>query len=305
MIDILIIGGGVAGMSAALYALRSGKKVLILEKEAFGGQIATSPKVENYPSIKEISGEELASNLFEQITTLGVDFDVDNIHHIKKEEDIFYIEGDFGKYEAKSVIIATGVKHRKINIQDEDELIGNGLSYCAVCDGAFFKNQDVAIIGDANTALQYALMLSNTCSKVYLCMLFDRFFADDILVKRVKERENIEIIKNISLKKFIHDKSLKGLEFVNTQTEESLTINVAGCFIAIGQVPSNEDFKNVVELDKNGYIITNDQMETMTPGLYAIGDCRVKKVRQVTTACSDGAISAIMAVNYLDSKENI
>lgn len=304
MIDVLIIGGGVAGMSAALYALRSGKKVLILEKEAFGGQIATSPKVENYPSIKEISGEELAANLFEQITSLGVDFDVDNIHNIKKEDDIFYIEGEFGKYEAKSVILATGVKHRKINIADEDKLIGNGLSYCAVCDGAFFKGQDVAIIGDANTALQYALLLSNTCNKVYLCMLFDRFFADDILVKRVKERENIEIIKNISLKKFIHDETLKGLEFINTQTEEKLTINVNGCFIAIGQVPSNEDFKNVVELDKNGYIITNEQMETMTPGLFAIGDCRVKKVRQVTTACSDGAISAIMAVNYLDRKEN-
>ncbi len=304
MIDVLIIGGGVAGMSAALYALRSGKKVLILEKESFGGQIATSPKVENYPSIKEISGEELAANLFEQITNLGVDFDVDTIHHIKKEDDIFYIEGDFGKYEAKSVIIATGVKHRKINIAGEEQLIGKGLSYCAVCDGAFFKNQDVAIIGDANTALQYALLLANTCNKVYLCMLFDRFFADDILVKRVKERENIEIIKNISLKKFIYDEILKGLEFINTQTEEKLTIKVNGCFIAIGQVPNNEDFTNVVELDKNGYIIANEQMETMTPGLFAIGDCRVKKVRQVTTACSDGAISAIMAVNYLDSKEN-
>lgn len=302
MIDLLIIGGGMSGMTSALYALRAGKQVVIIEKEAFGGQIATSPKVENYPSIKEISGAKLASDLFDQIVALGVDFDVNNIHSIKKEDDTFYVEGEFGNYVAKSVIIATGVKHRQINVKDEDILVGNGVSYCAVCDGAFFKGQDVAIIGDANTALQYALMLSETSNKVYLCMLFDRFFADDILVKRIKEKDNVEIIKNISLQEFIHDDSLKGLIFKNTQTEEEVKIDVTGCFIAIGQVPNNENFKNIVDLDEKGYIITNELMETKTEGLYASGDCRNKKVRQVTTACADGAIAAIQAINYLNNK---
>lgn len=287
-------------MSAALYALRSGKKVLILEKENFGGQIANSPRVENYPSIKEISGSELSSNMFEQITELGCDFELEDVLKITKEENEFLVETNYSKYNSLAIIIASGVKHRKINVSGEDELIGKGVSYCAVCDGAFYKDQEVALIGDANTALQYSLLLSNYCKKVYLCTLFDRFFGEDILVKRIKERQNIEIHHNLSLTKFNYSNELESLVFKNTLTNEEVIIKVPCVFIAIGQIPDNERFSNLVELEK-GYILTDENMHTSTPGVFAAGDCRKKKIRQLTTAVSDGAICAIEATNYIDS----
>lgn len=287
-------------MSAALYALRSGKKVLILEKENFGGQIANSPRVENYPSIKEISGSELSSNMFEQITELGCDFELEDVLKITKENDEFIVETNYSKYTSLAIIIASGVKHRKINVSGEDELVGKGVSYCAVCDGAFYKDQEVALIGDANTALQYSLLLSNYCKKVYLCTLFDRFFGEDILVKRIKERQNIEIHHNLSLTKFNYSNELESLVFKNTLTNEEVIIKVPCVFIAIGQIPDNERFSNLVELEK-GYILTDDNMHTSTPGVFAAGDCRKKKIRQLTTAVSDGAICAIEATNYIDS----
>lgn len=285
-------------MTAALYSIRSGKSVLVLEKENFGGQIANSPRVENFPSIKEISGVDFSDHLFTQITDLGAEFELEDVLEIRKDEH-FYVKTNYHEYEAKSVIIATGVKHKKIGVQREDELVGKGVSYCAVCDGAFFASQDVALIGDANTALQYALLLSNTCNKVYLCMLFNKFFAEDILVKRVLERENIVVTKEIALKEFKGEDSLTGLVFENTKTHELVEFNVKGCFVCIGQEPDNKRFENLVELDDRGYFISNDT-ETKTPGLFVAGDCRVKRVRQLTTATSDGAIAAVNAVNYID-----
>ena len=234
MIDIIVIGGGAAGMTAALYAKRSGKTVKIFEKESFGGQIASSPKVENFPSIKEISGLELSNNMFEQIMELGVEFECEDVLEIKKENDCFIVTTDYNTYLAKSVIIAAGVKHRTLNLKDEEELIGKGVSYCAVCDGAFYKGKDVAVIGDANTALQYTLMLSDICNKVYLCMLFDKFFADQTLVDRLKDKQNIIVTKEISLKEYIHLEELTGLRFENTQTHEEVLFNVDACFVAIG-----------------------------------------------------------------------
>lgn len=289
-------------MTAALYATRSGKKVIIIEKESFGGQMAKSPRIENYPSIKQISGLDLANNMFDQIMDAGVEFDCDTVTEVKKENDVFYIKTTYTQYVAKSVIIATGVKHRQMGLENEDELVGKGLSYCAVCDGDFFKGKDVAVIGDANTALQYALMLSDICPKVYLCMLFDKFFADDVLVKRVCEKENIIVTKEISLDKYvIKNDALCGLEFHNTKTNELVNFNVDGCFIAIGQVPENKIFASLTSIDEKGYISSMDGT-TSTPGLYVAGDCRTKAVRQITTAVSDGAIAAMLAVNYLNNK---
>ena len=298
--DVIIIGGGAAGMTAALYSLRSGKSVLLLEKETIGGQISKSPRVENFPTIKEISGEELSSKLFDQIMDLGCEFELDTVTKLEKIDNTFKVFGEYGNYEAKSVIIATGLEHRKINIENEDELIGKGVSYCAVCDGAFYKDEDVCLVGDGNTALQYSILLSNYCKKVYVCTLFDKFFGDEVLVKKLKERDNVEIIQNVSLTKFIANDELEGLVFKNTKDDSLLELQVKGCFIAIGQIPNNEIFSNLVELDKNGYILVNEDLETKTKGLFVAGDCRQKKVRQLTTAVSDGAMASVGAVSYID-----
>ena len=300
--DILIIGAGAAGMSSALNSARGGKSVIILEKDSFGGQIAYSPKVENFPSIESISGMDFSTNLFNQILNWNVQFELENVLNVQKYKDLFITTTDYNKYVSKVVIIATGVVHRKLNLEHENELVGKGISYCAICDGAFYDNKDVAVIGDANTALQYALMLSNTSSTVYLCTLFDKFFGEKIYEERIKSKENIKVIQNISLQKYLYDDKLTGLVFKNTKTNEEITLKVDGVFIAIGLIPKNEIFKDLVDLDNNGYIITNDNMETKTPGIYAIGDCRVKKIRQLTTAVADGSIVSFNAINYIESK---
>lgn len=301
MIDIIVIGGGAAGMTAALYAKRSGKSVIIFEKESFGGQIANSPKVENFPSIKEISGLELSNNMFDQILDLGVNFECENVLKVKKNGDHFIVETDYNTYEAQAVIIATGVKHRHIGIDNEEELIGKGVSYCAVCDGAFFKDKDVAVIGDGNTALQYTLMLADICKTVNLCTLFNKYYADDTLVKRLDTKDNIIIHNEVSLKEFIGKDSLTGLLFEGTYNKQKKQINIDGVFIAIGQVPSNEMFTNVVDLDEAGYIKSLDTT-TKTEGIFVAGDCRTKSVRQLTTAVGDGATASMLAVNYINKK---
>lgn len=298
--DILIIGGGAAGMTAALYSLRSGKSVLLIEKETIGGQISKSPRVENFPSIKEISGTEFSDKLFDQIMDLGCEFELDTVLSVNKENNLFTITGEYNNYLAKAVIIATGLEHRKINIEHEDELIGKGVSYCAVCDGAFYKDEEVCLIGDANTALQYAILLSNYCKKVYVCTLFDRFFGDDLLIKRLRSRNNIDITHNIALQEFKYNDELTGLVFKNTQDGSIYEIDVKACFIAIGQVPKNDIFSNLVDLDQNGYILVDGDLQTKTEGLFVAGDCRQKKVRQLTTAVSDGAMASVGAVSYID-----
>lgn len=301
MYDIIIIGGGAAGMTAALNSLRSGKSVLLFEKESIGGQISNSPRVENLPSIKSISGSEFSENLFDQISELGCEFEFDKVEKIEKVGDLFKVISTYNEFEALSIILATGVEHKHIGVKHEEELIGKGVSYCAVCDGAFYKDEDVCLIGDGNTSLQYALLLSNYCKKVYVCTLFDRFFGDNVLVKRIKERDNIIIIHNVMLKEFLYDENLKGLVFENTIDKTLVTLNVLACFIAIGQVPNNSSFINLVDIDKFGYFITDENLETKTKGVFVAGDCRVKKYRQVSTAVADGAIASLNAVAYIDS----
>ncbi len=297
--DSIIIGGGPAGMTAALYLLRAGKKPLIIEKEAFGGQIAESPKLENFPSVKSISGMDFSSNLFDQITDLGAEFELEECTSVTKEDGVFHVKTNYGEHLGKTVIVAAGCKHRKLGLEDEARLTGKGISYCAVCDGAFYAGKDVLLIGDANTALQYAIMLAETCRKVTIVTLFDHFFADDILIKKLDGINNIEIHHCLNAKKFLGDTSLTGVVFENTETHETVQFACDGCFVAIGQVPANEPYAELVDLEK-GFIKTDETMATKTPGLFAAGDCRVKGMRQVITATSDAAIAAMSAVSLLN-----
>lgn len=300
MFDIIVIGGGVAGMTATLYALRNNKKVLLIEGTSIGGQIAQSPRVENYPSIRKIAGSELTDNMFEQISDLGAEFEFDNIEHIEKVGNIFKLTGEFANYESKSVIIANGVKHRKLRLPNEEELIGHGVYYCALCDGPFYKGKDVTLIGDGNTALQYALLLSDLCSKVNLVIMFDHFFGDEWLVKAVESRENIEITREAKTIALLGDKELTGIRFERNDGT-TFDINDTPLFVAIGQVPDNKKFENLAKLDKFGYFDSDETTETITPGLFVAGDTRKKDVRQVTTAISDGAVAATGACNYLNT----
>lgn len=298
--DIIVIGAGPAGMTAALYAKRNNKDVLILEKEAIGGQMALAPKIENYPSITSISGENLASNMFDQIMDMGVMFELEKVEKVTKENNIFTVTTDYNSYLSYSVIVATGAHHKMIGIPNEKGWLSKGLSYCATCDGSFFKDEVVAVIGDGNSALQYALQLSDICQKVYVCTLFEKFFGDSILVERLASKDNIDVINRISLKNIKGCEKIEELIFENLITHDEFNLKVDGCFIAIGQEPDNRIIKNLVELDKVGYVITSDSVLTKTDGLFVAGDCRTKKVRQVTTAISDGAVAAIEALNYLN-----
>ncbi len=300
MFDTIIIGCGPSGMTAALYLLRANKSVLLLEKEGIGGQIAESPRLENYPSIPSISGSEFADKLFSQIQDLGAEFEFAEALEIQKEGDTYIVKTDGDVYSARSVILANGCKHRKLGLEREEELTGHGISYCATCDGAFFRDQNVVVIGDANSALQYAIALSEICKHVQIMTLFDRYFADPILVKRVQENPKISAEHEWSAIRFEGNKDLTGVTFQNTKTKETQTIPCQGCFIAIGQIPHNDAYASFVDLNR-GFIVTDENMATKTPGLFACGDTRVKKVRQVATAIGDGANAAMNCLAYLSS----
>ena len=301
MYDIVVIGAGAAGMTAALYALRNGKTVLVLEGESLGGQIATSPRLENFPSIKEISGEQFADNLFEQITALGADLEIDRVVGVEKLDGYFKVKTEYNEFEGKSVIIAAGVKHKHLRTKsNRDDLVGKGVYYCAICDGAFYKDKEVMVIGDANTALQYSLLLSSYCSKVYIYTLFDKFFGDGRLVKALLSKDNIEWVPNVACTDFLGDKELTGVEYKDKDGNIKVK-EITGVFVAIGQVPDNKAFADLVDIDKDGYIIAGEDCKTKTEGLFVAGDCRTKAVRQVATACADGAIAATNASIYLES----
>lgn len=288
-------------MTAALYALRNGKSVTVFEQETIGGQIASSPRVENFPTHKRISGLELSEKLYDQITDLGAELELARVKSvIKEEEGKFRLETEDGDvFYGKSVIIAAGVKHKHINLPREEEFTGKGVSYCAVCDGAFYTGEDVALIGDGNTALQYGILLSEYCRKVYVCTWFDKFFGDDALVKVLRKIPNVEIIPNVSLSALNGDEELSGLTFTRREDNTTFELSVKGCFIAIGQIPDNKAFENLVALDENGYIAADEAGTTKTSGVYAAGDCRAKKVRQLTTAVGDGANAAMNACSYI------
>ena len=301
MYDVIIIGAGAAGMTAAVYALRNDKSVLIIESTSVGGQIAFSPKVENFPSYRSISGEELSQKMFEQVLDLGVQFELEDVLSVDKLEDkTFRVTTDCGSHDGKTVIIATGAKQKHIGIAAEEHLLGRGVYYCAICDGAFYRGKEVALIGDGNTALQSAILLSSICTKVYVLTWFDKFFGDESLIKTLRKTPNIEVLPETSVVDFLGEDSLTGVKAVKKATCEEFVVDVPAVFVCIGQLPDNKRYANLVELDKDGYCLVDEGMKTKTEGVFAAGDCRKKSIRQLTTAVNDGAIAAMSAISYLN-----
>lgn len=297
--DIIIIGAGTAGMTAAIYALRGGKKTLILERENIGGQIALSPKVQNIPSIFEISGGEFADRLFSQISDLGVDFELEEVLKIEKSDKLFTVTTDYNSYCAGAVILASGVRHRKLNVPGEEKFLGKGVYYCALCDGAFYTGRDVTLVGDGNTALQYALLLSDLASELTVVTMFDKFFGEKALENALRAKDNVRIISDYVAAEILGGDVFTGVRFKKTKGDETFEHKTSALFVAIGQVADDALYKDLVATDAQGFIVTDDMMRTNVPGLYAAGDCRVKNVRQLTTAASDGAVAATDALAYL------
>lgn len=298
--DIIIVGAGPAGMSTALNTLRAGKKVLMIESDQIGGQMSYSPRVENYPAKNSIAGSDLADEMYEQIEKWGIEFTPEEVTKVTKEGNQFTVITDMDKYKSKSVVVATGARARHLGVPREEELLGHGVSYCAICDGQYYEGKDVALIGDANTGLQYAILLAGYCRHVYVCTLFDRFFAEKIHIKTLQSKNNVSIHHNLLLKEFIGDPELNGLRFENTQTKEKFEIDVSGVFIAVGQIPHNEPFAELVDIAKGGYIQADENCMTKTEGLFVAGDTRTKGIRQISTAISDGSVAAFYACQYLD-----
>lgn len=290
--DVIIVGAGTAGLTAAIYALRAGKTVAVFEKNTYGGQIVNTPDIENYPGLKHVSGFEFATALYEQATELGAKVLFEEVTRIEDNGDIKAVTTSGGSYEATSVILATGAKNRPLGIDREEELIGKGISYCATCDGMFFRNKVVAVNGGGNTALEDATFLANFCSKVYVIHRRDEFRGDVSEVNKLKEKDNVEFVLNCTVTELIGDEKLSGVKVLDKITGEEKTLEVEGLFIAIGQMPENSLFANVVNLEDKGYIIADESCTTKTAGVYVAGDCRTKTLRQLTTAASDGAIAA-------------
>ena len=299
MTDIIVVGAGTAGLSAAIYALRAGKSVLVFEQLTYGGQIINTPEVENYPGIKSISGFDFATGLYEQATSLGAVIESAQVENV--EDGVVKKVTAGGKiYECKAVILSTGAKNRPLGLEREEELTGSGVSYCATCDGAFYKNRAVAVSGGGNTALEDALFLSGYCSKVYLVHRRDAFRGEAKLAERLREKENVEFVLNANIVKILGEDEVEGVVVKDKINGEERTLDVEGLFIAIGQMPDNQAFSALVKLDEKGYIIAGEDCETGTPGIYAAGDCRTKTVRQLTTAAADGAVAALAACAYCE-----
>ena len=299
MYDIGIIGGGTAGMTAAIYGQRAGKKTIIIEGGVFGGQITSSPNVENYPGIASVSGSEFSMNLLDQAVKLGAETAMEQVTGIRDEGSVKVIETAGKEYPCRSVILATGVTHRHLGVPNEERLAGAGVSYCATCDGMFFRGRDVAVVGGGSTALQDAEFLSNYCRKVYLIHRRDEFRGEDSIVKRLESKENVEFILSATVRDIIGDQAVERLIVNSKKTGKEFKLDVSGVFIAVGQIPKNEIFADVVKLDADGFILAAEDCITSRPGIFAAGDCRTKEVRQLTTAAADGAVAALAACRYI------
>lgn len=297
--DILIIGGGPAGLTAATYACRAGKSVLVIEKAAFGGQITWSPKVENFPSVVSISGAELGDRLMEQAMEQGAEVELDEAVSASLDGDIKRITCDSGAvFEGRSVIIATGARPRLLGIENEEALVGNGVCFCAVCDGAFYKGRTVAVSGGGNSALQDALLLSEKCEKVYLIHRRAQFRGEAKLVDALEKRGNVEFVTESTITALLGDGELTGIKLAQNGAEREIALD--GLFVAIGHTPDNGIFKEYIDLDAAGYADAAEDCLTKTEGVFVAGDCRKKSVRQLTTAAADGSVAALAACTYLD-----
>jgi thioredoxin reductase (NADPH) len=302
MYDIIIAGGGPAGLTAAVYALRAGKTVLVIEKNSFGGQIAFSPKVENIPGFVQISGTEFADQLVEQAMNLGAEMELEKVIAVEKKGDIFAVSTEEGsEFEGKAVILALGVKHRTLGLSGEEELIGNGISFCAVCDGAFYTGQDVAMIGGGNSALQEALLLSEVCNKVTIVQNLAFFTGEQKLAEALAEKPNVEVLFSTVVGEYITENgALTGLKLRSEIDGSESRIAVDGAFLAVGLKPENENFAALANLNNWGYFDSAEDCCTATAGVFVAGDCRSKQIRQVVTAAADGAIAAMAACRYLE-----
>lgn len=293
--DIIIIGAGTAGMTAGIYAARANKKTLILEGKNYGGQIINTPDIENFPALNHISGIEYATNLYNQVKDLGVTYKREEVQNITEDR---VVTTNKNQYQAKAVIIATGTQNRKLGLEGEDNLVGRGISYCATCDGRFYKGKNVAVIGGGNTAIEDAIYLSDLAEKVYLIHRREGFRADQKAIEILKSKENVEFILNNKPNKLIAENKLTGLEIINNENEITM-IDVSGIFIAIGQIPNTEIFKNFIDLNESGYIKSKDGVHTNIDKIYVAGDVREKELRQLITAASDGAIAANTAITEI------
>ena len=298
MYDIIIVGAGPAGLTAAIYARRAEKKVLVLEALNYGGQIINTLSIDNYPVNPGISGFDFATKLYKQAKNLGAEIKIEKVISIKND-NIKEVVTSKGTYQTKTIIIATGCNNRKLDIQDEDRLVGKGISYCATCDGAFYKNQNVAVVGGGNTAIYDALYLADLASKVYVIHRRDTFRAEETMINKLKEKNNVKFICNSNVYKLNSDDRLTSIDIIDN--DKNITnIEVSGLFVAIGQVPENEMFKDLIKLDDKGYIIADENCHTSIDGIYVAGDNRAKEVRQLVTATSDGAIAATEAIKYIN-----
>lgn len=298
--DIIIIGGGPAGLCAALYAGRAGKSVLIIEKNAFGGQMTYSPRIENYPGVETASGNAIAESMVGQVLAQGADTEYDTVTGVVKNADgSFTVAGEYASYDGRAVIVAVGCKHRHMGVEREEDFIGEGISFCAVCDGAFYKGKTVALIGGGNSALQEAILLSETCRKVIIVQNLDYLTGEARLAEQVTARENIEIIYGHVVDSLIGDKTLTGL-VIRDAAGATRTLDADGIFVAVGLQPENGPFAALAPLNSYGYFDSGEDCTTPTDGFFVAGDCRSKRIRQVTTATADGAVAALAACGYLD-----
>lgn len=300
MYDIVIVGAGTAGLSAAIYGVRAGKSVLVIERLSYGGQIVNSPEVENYPGILKTSGFEFAMALYEQAESLGAVIEFGEVLGIEKNGTDFIVHTDREDIACHSVILATGAKNRPLGIENEAAYVGAGLSYCATCDGAFFRGQKTAVVGGGNTALEDAEFLSNFCEKVYVIHRRDTFRGEEWLATKLRGIENVEFIMDSVVTSAVGEQQLEGICVKNVKTNETQVLDVTGLFVAIGQMPDNKAFESLVALDATGYIQAGEDCKTSCDGVFAAGDGRTKAVRQLTTAAADGAVSGLAACEYVN-----
>ena len=303
MKDIVIVGAGPAGLSAAIYVQRSGKSALVLEATTYGGQIINTPDIANYPGLAHVSGVEFATNLYNQAKDLGAEVLFQRVLGVEDRGETKVVKTAKAEFPCKAVILATGAKNRPLGLDNEQALIGKGISYCATCDGMFFREKDVAVNGGGNTALEDALFLSNYCGKVTVIHRREGFRGSEESLARLRERENVEFVLNATVDRLEETEGrLSAVTVKDKNTGDLSSIPVSGLFVAIGQAPDNTPFENVASLDPQGYIAAGEDCETGTPGVFTAGDCRTKKVRQLTTAASDGAVAALAACEYIDKQ---
>lgn len=300
MWDIIIVGGGTAGLTAAVYGARAGKSVLLLESTLYGGQIVTAQEIENYPAIPHISGADFATTLYEQAKAMGTQFALEPVSEVRAEGKDRVVVTAKNEYKGRTVIAATGAKNRPLGVEREEELVGRGVSYCATCDGAFYKGKKVAVVGGGNTALDDALFLSQR-SQVTLIHRRDAFRGEPRKAEQVQQAGNITILYDSAVTALQGESALEAVTVENLKSGEKRVLPVSGLFVAIGQIPDNAAFAGVVDIDKGGYIVADETCRTRTPGVYAAGDCRTKRVRQLSTAAGDGTIAALEACEYIDA----